>query len=139
MALFPAANEIGIATLVDRFYDKVRADKELGPVFNAAIHDWITHKQILRDFWSSIVLRSGRYHGNPMGVHRALPAFPQQLFHRWLALWRETAREVFDTPAAELFIGTAERVAQGLSMGIGQGRLNIDHPSRVLGPLHIAS
>lgn len=139
MALFPTANEIGIATLVDRFYDKVRADAELGPIFNAAIHDWTTHKHLLRDFWSSIVLRTGRYHGNPMGIHRALPTFPQMLFHRWLALWRETAREVFDAPVAELFIGTAERVAQGLSMGIGHGRLTLEHPSRILGPLHIAT
>lgn len=139
MAFFPAANEIGIATLVDRFYDKVHADAELGPVFNAAIHDWPAHKVLLRDFWSQMMLRTGRYQGNPMRVHRALPAFPQHLFHRWLALWRETAREVFDTPAAELFIGAAERVAQGLSMGLGHGRLAVDHPSRVLGPLHIVS
>jgi len=139
MALFPAANEIGIATLVDRFYDKVRADAELGPVFDTAIHDWTTHKVLLRDFWSSLVLRSGRYKGNPMGVHRALPAFPPSLFHRWLALWRETTREVFDAPVAELFIGIAERVAQGLSLGMGLGRLSLEHPSRVLGPLHIVS
>ena len=139
MALFSAANEIGIATLVDRFYDKVRADAELGPVFNAAIHDWTTHKVLLRDFWSSLVLRSGRYKGNPMGVHRALPAFPQTLFYRWLALWRETAGEVFEAPVAELFIGTAERVAQGLSLGMGLGQLSIERPSRVLGPLHIIS
>nr|WP_199039297.1 group III truncated hemoglobin [Dyella sp. ASV24] len=139
MALFPTANEVGIATLVDRFYDKVRADEALGPVFNTAIHDWTTHKQTLRDFWSSVILRTGRYHGNPMGVHRALPAFPQALFHRWLALWNETAREVFDPPTAELFIGTAERIAQSISQGIGHGRLALEHPSRILGPLHIAS
>ncbi|PXV60336.1 hemoglobin [Dyella jiangningensis] len=138
MALFPTANEIGVATLVDRFYDKVRADAELGPVFNAAIGDWTTHKQTLRDFWSSVILRTGRYQGNPMGAHRALPAFPQALFHRWLELWRETAREVFEPPASELFISTAERIAQSLSMGIGLGRLTLEHPSRVLGPLHIA-
>jgi hemoglobin len=139
MALFPQAHEIGIATLVDRFYDKVRADDELGSVFNQAIDDWVGHKRILRDFWSSLVLRSRRYHGNPMGVHRALPPFPQHLFHRWLALWRETAQEVFEPPVAELFVGTAERVAQGLSQGLNLGRLSLDHPSRVLGPLHIVT
>ncbi|MHA6203411.1 group III truncated hemoglobin [Dyella soli] len=137
MALFGHASEVGIATLVDRFYDKVRADAQLGPVFNQAIEDWPGHKVILRDFWSSLVLRSRRYHGNPMGVHRALPAFPQALFHRWLALWRETAREVFEAPAADLFIGTAERVAQGLSLGLEMGRLTVDPPSRIVGPLHI--
>ena len=139
MSLFPKATEVGIATMVDRFYDKVRADEQLGPIFNGAIADWTAHKRILRDFWSSIVLRSGRYRGNPMGVHRELPRFPQALFRRWLALWRETAREVFDASTAELFIGTAERVAQGLSIGMNLGRLSLEHPSAIVGPLHIVS
>lgn len=139
MALFSQAHEVGIATLIDRFYDKVRADDELGPLFNAAIHDWASHKRVLRDFWSSLVLRSGRYHGNPMGVHRTLPPFPQQLFHRWLALWRETAHEVFEPPVAELLTGTAERVAQGLSLGMNMGRLVLAQPSRIVGPLHIVT
>jgi len=137
MALFHQASEVGIATLVDRFYDKVRADEQLGPVFNQAIHDWTAHKVILRDFWSSLILRTRRFHGNPMGKHRALPPFPQALFHRWLALWRETTREVFEPSVAELFIGTAERIAQSLSTGMNMGRLSLEHPSRVLGPLHI--
>jgi hemoglobin len=139
MALFQQANEVGIATLIDRFYDKVRADEQLGPVFNAAIEDWPAHKVLLRDFWSSLVLRSKRYQGNPMGVHRALPPFPQALFHRWLGLWRETTLEVFEAPTAELFIGTAERIAQSLSMGMNMGRLSVEQPSRVIGPLHIVS
>ena len=139
MPLFPKATEVGIATLVDRFYDKVRADDQLGPIFDGAIADWAAHKRTLRDFWSSIVLRSGRYRGNPMGAHRELPRFPQAHFHRWLALWRETAHEVFEAPAAELFIGTAERIAQGLSLGMNLGRLSLQHPSPVIGPLHIVS
>lgn len=139
MTIFHQASEVGIATLVDRFYDKVQADAQLGPIFNQAIHDWPAHKVTLRDFWSSLILRSGRYRGNPMSVHRALPRFPQALFYRWLELWRETAREVFEPAAAELFVGTAESVAQGLSMGLDQGRLSLEHPSRIVGPLHIVS
>ncbi|MFC4527610.1 group III truncated hemoglobin [Dyella halodurans] len=139
MPLFATATEVGIATLVDRFYDKVRADEQLGPIFHGAIADWTAHKRILRDFWSSIVLRSGRYHGNPMRAHRELPPFPQAFFRRWLALWRDTAHEVFEASTAELFIGTAERVAQGLSLGMNLGRLSLEHPSPIIGPLHIVS
>ena len=139
MPLFAKANEVGIATLIDRFYDKVRADEQLGLIFNGAIADWPAHKRILRDFWSSIVLRSGRYRGNPMRVHRELPPFPQVFFQRWLALWRETAHEVFEASTAELFIGTAERVTQGLSLGMNLGRLSLEHPSPIVGPLHIVS
>ncbi|WP_266182694.1 group III truncated hemoglobin [Dyella humicola] len=139
MPLFATATEVGIATLVDRFYAKVRADEQLGPIFNGVIADWTAHKRILRDFWSSIVLRSGRYRGNPMGVHRELPPFPQAFRQRWLALWRETAHEVFEASTAELFIGTAERVAQGLSLGMKLGRLSLEHPSRIIEPLHFVS
>ena len=37
-------DEAAIALLVDRFYDRVRRDPELGPVFNNAVHDWDVHK-----------------------------------------------------------------------------------------------
>ncbi|WP_430390155.1 group III truncated hemoglobin [Dyella sp. 20L07] len=132
-------DEASIATLVDRFYDKVRADGELGPVFNRVVEDWPAHKLILCHFWSSLVLRTGRYQGNPMGIHRALPPFPKALFHRWLALWRETAGQVFEEAAAATFIGAAERVAQGLSLGLNLGSLANEPTPSVLGSLRIVS
>ena len=49
-------SEQDLATLVDRFYEQVRVDPELGPVFNAAIDDWPEHKRRLTAFWSSVVL-----------------------------------------------------------------------------------
>lgn len=137
MSLFDRATEVGIATLVERFYARVRHDPELGPVFERVITDWPAHLRVLRDFWSSIVLRSRRYHGNPMGVHRALPPLSQALFERWLGLWRDTALEVFEPALAEVFIATSERVAQGLSLGLGLGHIPLRKPSRLTGPVHI--
>ena len=67
-----ALDETAIACLVDTFYERVREDALLGPVFNAAVHDWPAHKRTLTDFWCSVALRANRYRGNPMGVHRAL-------------------------------------------------------------------
>ena len=58
-----------LATLVDRFYAKVRADEVLGPVFNGAVHDWPEHLEKLSAFWSSVMLTTGRYKGNPMAAH----------------------------------------------------------------------
>src|SRR4029450_1775175 len=56
--------------LVDSFYAKVRADSELGPIFKRAIPgDWGPHLATMHDFWSSIMLTSGRYKGNPVAVH----------------------------------------------------------------------
>ena len=54
-----------IRYLVDSFYAKVRADSELGPIFKRAIPgDWGPHLATMHDFWSSIMLTSGRYKGN---------------------------------------------------------------------------
>lgn len=136
-APYAAIDEAAIATLVDRFYDKVRADAALGPIFNQSVHDWPAHKRTLTDFWASMVLRTGSYRGNPMGVHRSLPPFPKDLFHRWLTLWRETARELFAPAAAELFIDAAERVAQGLSLGLNLGSLGDARSQAALGGLRV--
>jgi hemoglobin len=39
-----------IALLVDRFYDKVHVDPEIGPVFNDAVQNWDAHLALLKDF-----------------------------------------------------------------------------------------
>ena len=55
-----------IRHLVDSFYAKIRADSELGPIFDRAIPgDWGPHLATMHDFWSSIMLTSGRYQGQP--------------------------------------------------------------------------
>ena len=49
-------SENGLATLVEAFYARVRADAELGPIFEDAIDDWPEHLEKLAAFWSSIML-----------------------------------------------------------------------------------
>ena len=57
-------SEDGVRRLVDEFYARVRADTELAPIFNRAIPgDWGLHLATMRDFWSSVMLTSGRYKG----------------------------------------------------------------------------
>jgi hemoglobin len=112
--------EARIAALVDRFYDKVRVDAALGPVFNAVVADWDAHKRLLTSFWSSVALGSRSYHGNPLGKHRPL-AIENAHFERWLALWHETTHERLDPTSAELLTGYAARIALSLRIGIGLG------------------
>lgn len=112
-------DETRIAALVDRFYDKVRADAAIGPIFNAAVHDWDEHKALLTRFWCSVALRAGSYQGNPMAVHRAQPAIRTEHFVRWLQLWRETTAEVLDAEGAQEMQDYAQRIGRGLSMGMG--------------------
>lgn len=111
-------DERTLATLVDRFYEKVRVDAQLGPVFNAAVHDWDEHKALLTSFWSSVALRAGSYRGNPMAAHRPHPIRTEHFDH-WLALWRETCTEELDEAHAALMLEYAERIGRSLKLGLG--------------------
>ena len=93
--------EDDIGRLVDAFYAKVREDAELGPVFERAISDWGPHLATMRKFWSSVMLTSGRYKGNPVAVHHRVEGIAYDLFARWLALFDETCRELFDDDIAD--------------------------------------
>jgi hemoglobin len=105
-----------IERLVRGFYDRVRADALLGPVFAARIRDWEPHLQRMFAFWSSVALMSGRYHGQPMQKHAPLPIDAAH-FDRWLALFAATARAECPPAAAEHFIERAHRIAESLEMG----------------------
>ena len=105
--------------LVDRFYAKVREDEVLGPVFNAAVQDWPEHLEKLTAFWSSVMLTTGRYKGNPMVAHlKHKSVIEPAMFDRWLQLWRETASEVLDGADAAAVAAKAERIAESLQLGM---------------------
>jgi hemoglobin len=105
--------------LVDRFYAKVRQDELIGPLFNSAIADWSEHLEKLAAFWSSVMLTSGRYKGNPMAAHlRHASAIEPHMFDRWLDLWSETAHEELATDHAEVAVAKAVRIAESLKLGL---------------------
>ncbi|MFN3655814.1 MAG: group III truncated hemoglobin [Pseudolabrys sp.] len=110
--------EEAIGRLVDTFYAKVRVDAELGPVFNGAIADWGPHLETMRRFWSSVMLTSGKYKGNPVAAHQRVPGIEMKMFARWLALFDETCRELFDPPLAAAFGGKARRIAESLQFAL---------------------
>lgn len=111
-------DEARLATLVDRFYEKVRTDPLLGPVFNPRIDDWDAHKALVTSFWATVALRRGHYRGNPLAKHQPLSVGVEH-FQQWLALWRQTAGGLLDAPSAALMIGYAERVGYGMRVGMG--------------------
>ena len=106
-----------IARLVDGFYDRVRADALIGPVFNERIADWGPHLEQMKLFWSSVALMSGAYHGRPMPKHLPLPVDARH-FDRWLELFEMTARDLCPPAAAGHFIERARRIAESLELGI---------------------
>ncbi|MDX2155429.1 MAG: group III truncated hemoglobin [Hyphomicrobiaceae bacterium] len=124
-------DEAMIHRLVHAFYDRVRADEVLGPVFDERIAEWPPHLERMCAFWSSVVLMTGRYHGRPMQAHSRLPVSGMH-FDRWLALFEATAAEVCPAPAAELFVEKARMIAQSLELGIATFRGHLLHPGERL-------
>lgn len=110
--------EEAIGRLVDTFYGKIRLDSELGPVFERAIADWGPHLETMRRFWSSVMLTSGRYKGNPVAAHARVNGIEFHLFERWLALFDATCRELFDPEIAAAFNEKAARIAESLKFAL---------------------
>jgi hemoglobin len=109
-----SVSEEQIAALVDIFYSRVRQDEMLGPVFERVVGDaWEPHLEKMCAFWSSLVLASGRYKGNPMMAHlRLQPRIGIHHFERWLSLWRQTTAELFPPNVAANFVWRAENMAE---------------------------
>lgn len=101
--------------LVHRFYGRVRADDVLGPIFAARVRDWEPHLERMVAFWTSVTLMTGQYHGRPVSKHAGLPVTWEH-YERWLAIFRETARETCPLEGAAHVIERAERIAQSLFM-----------------------
>jgi hemoglobin len=112
-------SEDGIRQLVDAFYVRVRADPELAPIFARAIPgDWQPHLTKMYAFWSSVMLTTGRYKGNPVAKHLIIPDMKPALFERWLTLFDATCREQFDNATSEAFRIKAERIAESLKLAL---------------------
>jgi len=121
-----------IDRLTRAFYAAARRDPLIGPVFDSNVHDWEAHFARMRGFWSSVVLMSGRYHGQPMAKHMPLPIDTPH-FDRWLEIFAATAREVCPLPAAAFFLDRAHRIADSLELGIAFQKKEI-RPKRVRPP-----
>lgn len=112
----PPFDEAEIAALIARFYDRARLDPALAPIF-AAVEDWDAHLARLRAFWSSVLLGTGAYKGDPFSVHLRHPIQPHH-FDAWLRLWAETARDVARPELAHAAIERAGRIAESLKAGL---------------------
>lgn len=123
-----------IKAVVHGFYDKVRRDDLLAPVFAGKVDDWAPHLEKMCAFWDSVMTSSGLYRGQPMPKHVVLPIDARH-FERWLALFSETVGELCPPKAAAAFLERAGRIAQSLEMGLaGQHGIILGRNERFLLP-----
>ncbi|HEU4850691.1 MAG TPA: group III truncated hemoglobin [Telluria sp.] len=107
-----------LTRLVDEFYDEVRADPVLGPVFNGAIGDhWDEHLTKLVDFWSTVMLGTREFQGNVFGTHMQIKGVEPEHFRRWLAIFETTVARLFSPADADEFMTVARRIAGSLQYG----------------------
>lgn len=111
--------EKDINDVVHKFYVKVRKDPDIGPIFESAVNDnWDEHLLKMCDFWSSVILKSGRYNGNPLAKHMSLKTIRPYHFEVWLNLFHETVFTVLDEEAAKVFFDKAQRIAAGIKFNM---------------------
>jgi hemoglobin len=120
IAPYDSVTEDTIKAQVDAFYALVRCDPVLGPVFAAAIADdaWPPHLEKMYAFWSSVMLTSGRYKGDPVSTHRKVTAIEPPMFGNWLDLFEATAAELFVPEIAGQFACKARRIAESLKIAM---------------------
>ena len=101
-----------IKTLVNTFYEKVREDDLIGPIFNGIIQDrWPIHLEKMYRFWQTVLLGDQTYHGSPFTPHAELPV-KKQHFDRWKKLFVETIDDNFTGEKAEEAKWRADRMAE---------------------------
>ena len=99
-------NRVDIELLVNIFYEKLVADKQLGSIFQEiAKVNWSGHLPSMYNFWENIILYTGAYEGNPMNfhkkLHRVVPLNENQ-FDQWNYLFVCTVDELFEGKKADL-------------------------------------
>ena len=101
-----------IKLLVDTFYEKVRRDEKLAPVFESRINgNWSPHLEKMYKFWQTILLGSYTYTGNPFQHHAMLPV-DHSHFTAWMSLFTETIDELFTGDKSEEAKYRAGKIAE---------------------------
>lgn len=122
-------NREDVRLLVHAFYDKIRVDDLLGPIFNAHIEDvqWPEHLSKLTDFWETNLFGVAKFKGSPTQKHINVDKslgykIDQTHFGRWIQLWLETIDERYEGELADKAKNAARKMSTGQFISIWQQR-----------------
>ena len=118
--------------VVIQFYEAIRLDGVLGPIFEDAIGShWDEHIERIVQFWLTATRLGSGYDGkNFMPAHLKHSSIHADHIPQWLALFRQTAVEQCAPEGALVLIDIAERMAETLEIGLTGARLTSCDPSR---------
>jgi len=113
--------------LVTTFYDSVRKEELLGPIFNSIITDWPQHLEHLTDFWETNLFFKKKYHGDPLGKHVAVDktlggSINAMHFGVWLNLWYKTVDELFEGHVAQIAKNRARNMGTFIHLKVFEAR-----------------
>jgi len=115
---------IEIEQLVNAFYERVRGDEVLAPIFNdIAGTDWVNHLPKMYSFWETVLFRTGNYRGNPLAAHARLVNLTdmgRDKFDRWLTLFTSTVDALFSGERADHIKSCATDMANVIYSRINQ-------------------
>jgi hemoglobin len=114
-----------IKDLLTKFYSLAGENPVVGPIFNAAIHDWSHHIDHVTDFWSTQTGGPALYPGG-MGRHIRL-GLDHEHFAAWLTLWEKNCRAELPEREAGEMIAIARIFAVRLKEMTGNSGIRI-HP-----------
>lgn len=113
-----------IKLLVDTFYDKVREDQLIGPIFDERIQNrWPEHLAKMYTFWQTVLLGEHTYYGSPFPPHANLPV-EKEHFERWLSLFSQTLHQLFSGEIADEAMWRANKMATMFQYKIDHYRNN---------------
>jgi hemoglobin len=113
-----------IKQLVFSFYDKVREDDILAPIFNERIKDrWPDHLEKMVRFWQTVLLGQHTYQGAPFAPHATLPV-EKEHFNHWLDLFYENIDAQFTGEKATEAKWRAAKMAEMFQYKIAYLRAN---------------
>lgn len=116
-----------VSELVHRFYERIRKDELLGPIFNGHITEskWPLHLEMLTDFWESNLFGVRKFTGRPLQKHLQVDrnmnySISQEHFGRWLQLWFSTIDTLFQGERAVHAKELARRIGHAQFMMMWQ-------------------
>ena len=111
-------NLTDVKQLVDTFYEKVREDELLNPIFNNVIKEhWPEHQEKMYKFWQTILLEEHTYFGSPFVPHAQLPV-EKEHFDRWLQLFFSNIDDQFEGKKAQEAKWRGQKMAEMFQMKI---------------------
>lgn len=110
-----------VQLLIETFYQNIRKDEILGPIFNGIIKDWESHLILLTDFWETQLFLKRKYYGNPVTAHQEVDdqtnqSITPEHFGLWLNHWFATIDELFDGEVAWIAKNRAQKMSTMLYM-----------------------